>query len=370
MRHRAACITAALLAFVTSVSLAPARAAVPPPPEPFACEAPVPDVDPADLAAWMLRDLGNVACGYQRQYDELSNPAFLRTWAAENAEAAGVLPAQLAELLAEPTRPRLNPTRLPPAKVTDPFRSPSDWEAAGRGQTQRFQFTSKTGAKLYARLFSPNPSASPASRPGIVFSPGLFSFNEVNLWFAESMAEAGYIVMIIDPQGQGDSETFSHNRDGSIDCADIGCGAMPLENEPGFESAIDFFFSTPSSPHPWATGANAEGTLLFNPIWSSLDRQRVGIAGHSLGAIAATGIGQRDRRVKAVIAYDNFDERYADAEIASAHAPTLFFSTDYAFPEPPLPEEPGLGPRRGRAPGGVHPAHGSRDRHDVSDAPG
>ena len=77
------------------------------PPDPLGCYEPVPDIDPADdPAGWIERDLGNVACGYMRQYDEVTNPAFLRTWAARNGDAFGLFPEQISESLREPMRPR------------------------------------------------------------------------------------------------------------------------------------------------------------------------------------------------------------------------------------------------------------------------
>lgn len=345
MRTAVACLIAVVLA-CSSAGTSGLRADERRPPDPLGCYEPVADVDPDDdPVAWIARDLTNVACGYGRQYDEVTNPAFLATWGAENVELAGRFPEQIAELLREPTRPRLNPTRIPFAKVADPFRAPDDWEASGRGQTMRFQFTSKTGAKQYARLFAPNPRPDEGRLPGVVFSPGLFSFNEVNLYVAEGLAEAGYIVMTIDPQGQGDSESFSHAPDGSIDCdTDPDCGLNPLDNVAGFESAIDVFLATPRAPSRWARGVNGRGTLSYNPWWARLDRARLGISGHSMGAITATPLGQRDRRVDAIVSFDNLDRPYRPGELTDAHAPTLFVAVDYDFPQPPLPIAPRSAP--------------------------
>jgi hypothetical protein len=36
--------------------------------------------------------------------------------------------------------------------------------------------------------------------PALTFTPGLQSYNEVNSWFGEGMAEDGYVVLIIDPR--------------------------------------------------------------------------------------------------------------------------------------------------------------------------
>jgi hypothetical protein len=158
----------------------------------------------------------------------------------------------------------------------------------------------------------------------VTFTPGLQSYNEVNSWFAQGMAEAGYVVLIIDPQGQGDSENCGHRPDGTTT-------TCPGTNQPNdTRSAIDFILSTPTTPYRWAVGANAAGTPTYNPFWSRVDRAHLGIAGHSLGAIAVTPIAQEDGRVDAAISYDNLD--LALPANGRRRTPTLFFGVDYAFP--------------------------------------
>jgi hypothetical protein len=144
------------------------------------------------------------------------------------------------------------------------------------------------------------------------------------------MAEAGYVVLIFDPQGQGDSESCGHAPDGTQT-------TCPGTNQPNdTRSAIDFMLSTPSSPYPWALGPNATGTPTFNPFWANVDANRLGIAGHSLGAIAVTPIGQQDVRVKAVVSYDNLDATLTSD--VPRRAPSLYFATDYAFPATGTPK--------------------------------
>lgn len=289
---------------------------------PLVCDEYAGDPDPqTEREAWLARDRNNQACSTERQQDNLRNPAFLRKWAIENFEAYGNYPGIITGELSDPMRLHLNPIYWnPSSKVTDPFRMPDEWEAAGRGQMMRFTFVSSTGAHLNARLYSPFPDDSGGLLPGITFTPGLQSYNEVNSWFAQGLAEAGYIVLIIDPQGQGDSENFSHDEDGNITGSDTD----------DTRSAIEFLLSSPGSPHPYAVGDNAEGTLHYNPLWARLDPQRIGIAGHSRGAIAVTPIGQADPRVKAVVSYDNLDGVPPANPLPTT--PSLFFYTDYPFP--------------------------------------
>jgi dienelactone hydrolase len=343
LRRTVAGLVVTSFAFAPAISSPRAQALTP---DLVVCDQPAGD-PPADSQDWRSRDVENILCATQRQQDSTTNPAFTAKWALESAQATGEFVGLVERQALEPTRPHVNPVFVSPtARVTDPFRAADEWESAGRGQFQEFSIIAETGAKLTALLFSPNPQPSESPLPGLTFTPGLQSFNEVNIWFAEDLAEAGYMVLILDPQGQGRSENLPHRPDGSIDCGAGGCPNTPTDDFPETRSAIEFLLSTPSSPYPHAVGVNAEGTLGYNPLWARLDPSRIGIAGHSLGAIAATDIGQRDARVKAVVSFDNIDEKIA-ADLAFAsriHAPTLWFGVDYEFPSLLIPKDPASPP--------------------------
>src|SRR5829696_3362730 len=297
---------------------APATQPVPPNTEPGVCDEYAGDPDPG-TPAWTARDLNNVGCSYQRRADAQASPAFQSKTAQQTAVEIAEFTSTLAEWAAEPNRIHANCCTSPQAKVADPFRSPEEWAAARRGRQLKFSIINRNGAKIRARLFAPLDTTR--RFPALTFTPGLQSYNEVNAWFAEGMAEAGYVVLIVDPQGQGDSENCGHTPDG----AQTTC---PATNQPvDTRSAIDFVLSTPASPYPWALGANAAGTPTFNPFWRNVDPSRLGIAGHSLGAIAVTPIGQEDPRVDAVVAYDNLDLLLDPA--TPRRTPSLFFGTDY-----------------------------------------
>jgi dienelactone hydrolase len=277
----------------------------------------------AGTQAWTERDANNVGCSYQRHLDAQTNPAFLAKDNQQSAlEGAEFASTTAPEWASEPNRIHANCCTTPQSKVGDPFRSPEEWAAAGRGRQLKLSFINRDGAKLRARLYAPLDSRK--KHPAVTFTPGLQSYNEVNSWFPEGLAEAGYVVLIIDPQGQGDSENCGHSPDGTQT-------TCPSTNQPNdTRSAIDFLLSTPSKPYPWAIGVNATGTPSFNPYWASIDAKHVGIAGHSLGAIAVTPIGQQDPRVEAIVSYDNLDATLANG--VPRRTPTLFFATDYAFP--------------------------------------
>jgi len=314
---------------------APATQPVPPNTEPGVCDEYAGDPDPG-TPAWTARDLNNVGCSYQRRADAQASPAFQSKTAQQTAVEIAEFTSTLAEWAAEPNRIHANCCTSPQAKVADPFRSPEEWAAARRGRQLKFSIINRNGAKIRARLFAPLDTTR--RFPALTFTPGLQSYNEVNAWFAEGMAEAGYVVLIVDPQGQGDSENCGHTPDG----AQTTC---PATNQPvDTRSAIDFVLSTPASPYPWALGANAAGTPTFNPFWRNVDPSRLGIAGHSLGAIAVTPIGQEDPRVDAVVAYDNLDLLLDPS--TPRRTPSLFFGTDYDFPATGTPMTAPPPPRR------------------------
>ena len=292
--------------------------------------------DPAEgTPEWTQRDADNVSCGQQKADDADASPAFQAKYdeqvAIEELEFATVTAPEWA---AEPNRFHGGAGAVPQSKVTDPFRSPEEWAAAGRGRHWKGYFINNaTRAKLRARVFAPNLTVLPQTYPVIAFSPGLQSYNEVNAWFPEEMAEAGYVVMIVDPQGQGDSELCGHEADGTptFDCPSSSVDVY----QNGLRSAIEFLLSRPANPYPWDLEPNGVGTPAFNPFWESVDPEHVGIAGHSYGAIASTPLGQEDERVDAIVSYDNLD---ADLPASSPkRTPTLFFATDYPFPATPFP---------------------------------
>lgn len=344
---------AAVAAMSAACMLAPGAIAATPPaigaagatgPEAGASPLPDPCVQPAGnpaagSQAWEERDAGNITCATQRQQDELSNPAFLRMWAIENGERdpGSNLDAVISQI-DNPTRPALSPDGYVPfTDISDPFRDPVVWQEAGRGQQMLLKLDATTGAHLNARLYWPN---GPGPFPGVVMIPGLQAYNELYEWLGEGLAENGFMVLIPDPQGQGDSETLPHNPDGSIDCSTSGCPNTPTDDFPEVTSGLDFLLSTPSRPDPDARGANARGTLGYNPEWRLLKAAEVGVAGHSLGAIAVTSAGQDYPRVKAIVSFDNLDGSITLTKGARIHAPALYFGVDYAFPSLLAPQNP------------------------------
>lgn len=227
---------------------------------------------------WIQRDLANQADAHGRLADQYTNPAYHSLFFTRTH---GTWHANISEQLEEPTRPRLTIGQWAPGGTTgDPFRL--DWEEQGRGIQVPVSFLNRNGAKLNGHLWAP-AHADAALLPGIVITTGSIQAPEaVYYWAAQGLAEAGYMVLTYDVQGQGRSETFGHAPDGTPTCGGGGC---PSQQTPNFVNssidALDFLVSTPAQPYTWEPGRH-------NPLHQSLDRSRLGLAGHSLGATGVT----------------------------------------------------------------------------------
>jgi dienelactone hydrolase len=145
------------------------------------------------------------------------------------------------------------------------------------------------------------------------------AYEELYNWAAEDLAEAGYVVMTYDVQGQGDSDLAGDDCPGA-------CSGVPYQQDfnfyQGAEDSLSFFLSR------------------ANPFRNAVDRTRIGLAGHSLGAAAVSHVGQCDKRVKTIVAWDNLGkiEDCGDVTIppqykspALLHATAMGLTNDYAF---------------------------------------
>jgi dienelactone hydrolase len=189
-----------------------------------------------------------------------------------------------------------------------------DWESHG-GIVKKVLFTARSGATISGRVWA--TKAGPVRRPGIVITNGSVQAPERLYWFAaQTLAKAGYVVLTSDPQGQGQSDERGEAPD-----EDEGSPAQ-TDGRPFFDGtvdALDFFLSTPTNifkPRPScesgtshnpkqvrrvATGLNA----AYNPLWEMLNPNKIGLAGHSFGAAGVSFVGQKDPRVRAIVAWDN-----------------------------------------------------------------
>jgi dienelactone hydrolase len=188
------------------------------------------------------------------------------------------------------------------------------WGPKGYGIVEPILFTARNGATLSGHVWATR--AGPARRPGIVITNGSVQADEQMYWYAaQVLAKAGYVVMTFDPQGQGQSDIFGEDPD-RLEGVPAQTDGRPFFD--GTEDAINFFLS--DAAHPYEPVPSCEtGTshaakqhrrvaagfnAAYNPLAEMLDKDRLGLAGHSYGAAGVSYIGQWDPRVDAVVAWD------------------------------------------------------------------
>jgi len=177
-------------------------------------------------------------------------------------------------------------------------------------------FYDRECARLSGHVWLPKATAPGSKLPNVVFTNGSVQAPETVYWWAvQALVRAGYAVLSFDPRGQGRSDQQTP-------------GGQPGSNAnlkvfwEGQVDAIDFFRSTPQRPYPHnlsCADTYPTPTTPFNPIWQRLDLQRLGISGHSAGAIGVSVVqgygapgadpwpGQMDtvNPVQAVVALDS-----------------------------------------------------------------
>jgi dienelactone hydrolase len=145
------------------------------------------------------------------------------------------------------------------------------------------------GTRLYGVLFAPaNVDFSSTQLPAVVITPASAgSEQSMYHWAARDLAGRGYLALTVDPQGVGRSPGNAPPQD--------------LNNyADATVSGLDFLVST------------------HNPIQATVDAQRLGAAGHSLSARAVSWQQGEDRRLRAIVAWDNLSStRHGDPGTAS-----------------------------------------------------
>ena len=295
------------------------------------CFAPTTRIDPMPgpggrptNPAWLQRDALNQYCATLRVRDQLVSPAYGQ---ANVTLGAQLFAARWQEQLADgPGHVKGGVTTLVPgSQAADAFRSVEDWERLTGGTVKRISFTASDGAKLYGHLWLP-PKSLPRPRggyPGGVITDGsVQAFEQLYYWAAQGLAQYGYEVLTYDVQGQGDSDLLPS------DCTPSSCPGVPYQQDLNFYQGAEDSLSWFDSPR--------------NPGFAALDRDRLGIAGHSLGASAVSWVGQCDSRVKTLVAWDDLvavDPKQCAAHVtiparyraSTLHTPALATANDYEF---------------------------------------
>lgn len=315
---------------------------------PGLAQEPAPELAPED-ADHLVREVQNAAHALGRQSDQLTNPDFA---AAFTAGTVQTFPENLARQLRQPLSPILTLGQLVPGgRTADPFRL--TWAEDGRGLRTPISYENRYGATIRGALWAPSlPFTDPVTGrtgsgplPTVVITTGsIQGFQEMYLWAAQGLAEAGYLVLLTDVQGQGSSDTFPGGS--VLSCDVLGLAGRVASGEEGAGE------DDPCPGVPFQQRANfVEGTedalqwLLSasNPLRGLVDASRVGLAGHSLGASAITEVGNRavpvpelpDLRIRAVVGWDDAN---LPAEM-TPRVPTMGQAAE-AFFTPPLDPAP------------------------------
>jgi dienelactone hydrolase len=227
--------------------------------------------------------------------------------------ARAALAACLLPLATSAPAPAQNVTACT-ATPCEPY-EPLGWEGSFRSQRVELE-SLRTGAKLAGTVFAPPATRSRRrAHPLVVLVPGSggLSREEHLHWSARELAANGYVVVGVDPQGVGRSDTF-----GATPCEPertlaepeypYPCRGAPFQQRENFNDA--------------ALSGVAWGVTGDNPFGRLVRRDRIGAAGHSLGAGAAVTAQARDRRVDAIVAWDGLDgkEFATDTNAPTHHA--------------------------------------------------
>ncbi|WP_338773662.1 hypothetical protein V7968_19225 [Nocardia vulneris] len=289
-------------------------------------------------------------------------------------------------------QPNPNNCTLVVSCPVNPERTPDKWRAQG-GQVEPVLFTSRSGGTLSGHIWAMGEGGR--RRPGVIITPGsIWGFEQAYWYLAQDLARAGYLVLSYDPSGQGMSDQFGE----APDQLEQAFGGMPLlglfgpqsvtgallngthwpvgdglglggNGLPFYDTQIDalnFLLSTPEQPYSpvpsRSTGTShaakqerraAAGLIAaHNPMSALLDPERIGVTGHSYGAIAASWNSQADPRIGAAVGLDSacvpgppLDEAVAFMtapvnNIAGVHLPVpLYGFSDRCFGQPngPVP---------------------------------
>lgn len=302
---------------------------------------------------WYEREFRNYAKTQEAPAEQASDPDFMVQWQHRSQRNAASYAERVA---AEPGwRSHANLCATWGEQCTgDPalYRDVDSRDFYGStGERRRVAFFDRQGARLSGHLWTPADADPGDDLPGVVITNGSVQAPEPLYWWAaQALVEAGYVVLTYDPRGQGrsDSVTPDGTPGGNAN------GSVFVSNQ---VDAIDFFRSTPESPYgPNAEYDRGDGAPVepHNPAFDLLDPgvsdtggDRLGIAGHSAGAMGASivqGFADDDwpgvhdgNPVDAVVAWDNLGD---GDDVGDGPAGAVTDATEFAETVPAGDVEP------------------------------
>lgn len=167
------------------------------------------------------------------------------------------------------------------------------------------EFHNRYGTRLYGEIVLPNRGLTPPSEgpyPVILALQGLATNVGVYRWWHQVFADAGYLVFAFDFSGQGASD-----NEGAGD---------PGNNIEEAQDALTYLFAE-------------------SPVRSVLDPTRVGVIGHSQGAITAMGLQAVEPRIHAAVAGAPISEQ--SSAFDANPIPVMIQTGDHDGPVAPIP---------------------------------
>lgn len=358
------------------------------------------DAPPFPSAEWTQRELANYARTLEAPTEQVAQPAFLTrlsqqslaniadftaravedpSWLLASSQPVRDLienlnaPAEaLAELEALVTLLQEDPanaaqfslnTPVTPLCAShalqcagDPFRYPAvDAFYGNEGRREAVTYYDRGCARITGHVWK--PANASGVLPTVVIENGSIQAPEpLYWWFAQDLVRAGYTVMTFDPRGQGRSDQQTPDFE-------QGSNANSAIFWEGLVDAIDFFRSTPEQPYPHnqsCAGTYPTTVSPHNPFHAVQDRERLGLAGHSLGATGVAvvqsygapgaepwpGLIDDANPVDVIVAWDSLRAPAPAGEATPAvvpRVPAMGQSSEYGIlggpnTEPPNPE--------------------------------
>lgn len=167
------------------------------------------------------------------------------------------------------------------------------------------EFANRYGTRLYGEIVLPARGEIPPQSgpfPVILALQGLNTNVAMYRWWHRVFADAGYLVFAFDFSGQGRSDDET--------------AGDPGNNVEDAQDALDWLFAA-------------------SPVRDALDTGRVGVIGHSMGAITTLALQAVEPRIRAAVAAAPISED--SAPFAANPVPVMIQTGDHDGPIAPIP---------------------------------
>ncbi|MDD5747702.1 MAG: prolyl oligopeptidase family serine peptidase [Actinomycetota bacterium] len=174
------------------------------------------------------------------------------------------------------------------------------WGRRAPYSSEDVTFKNSKGYKIAGTLYWPTKQGT---YPGVVFIGGFSSHRGMYAWIPETLASNGYVALSIDGSGNGASEGAFGDL---IDESKI--SSMMLDPASWVEGPVNFILGT------WKKDVSDAITYLTekSKVRGMVDKNRIGISGHSMGGMTVSWVPLADSRVKAIVAFSDVIPIFVD----------------------------------------------------------